>query len=107
MDSAFKIVFDFNLDTSAKVLHLQGEALLKHSAAHYKVSRINRIGHTNTPEILPEVDIKCILVNGQYKWVHTDSGKETYLSQVIGRAIEKVQPNPAIADETTQTEEEF
>ena len=58
-------------------------------------------------EILPEVDIKCILVNGQYKWVHTDSGKETYLSQVIGQAIEKVQPNPAMADEITETEEEF
>ena len=107
MESSFKIVFDFNLDASMKVMHLQGELELRHSSPHYKITRIGRLGRANMPEILPDVDIKCILVEGQYKWVHTDSGKETYLSKVIGQAIEKIQPDPAVAEENGEQNDDF
>jgi len=106
MESSFKIVFDFSLDPSMKLMNLQGEVELHHSTPHYKISRIGRLGRTNLPEILPDVDIKCILVKGQYKWVHTDSGKETYLSKIIGEAIEKVQP-PELAAENGEPEDEI
>lgn len=107
METPFKIIFDFNLESSMKVMHLQGEVELRHSSPHYKVTRIGRLGHANMPEILPDVDIKCVLVDGEKKWVHTDSGKETYLSKIIGDAIEKIQPEPEIAEPTDETDEDY
>lgn len=108
MDTLFKIVFDFSLDGSSRVLQLEAMVELKYSAPHYKVNRISRRGQNNPSDLLPEVDIKCILTSdGQYKWVHTDSGKETYLSNVIGAAIEKTQGNPKIADDNDDPEEEI
>src|SRR4051812_19030339 len=98
MESPFKIAFDFSLDPAMKLMSLQGEVELHHSTPHYKISQIGRLGRANLPEILPDVDIKCILVKGKYKWVHTDSGKETYLSKIIGQAIEKVH-TPQVAGE--------
>jgi hypothetical protein len=107
MDTLFKIVFDFSLDGSSRVLQLEAMVELKYSAPHYKVNRISRRGQNNPSDLLPEVDIKCIVSDGGYKWVHTDSGKETYLSNVIGAAIEKTQGNPKIADENDDPEEEI
>lgn len=100
MESAFKITFDLNLDNSSKTLRLEGTVLLHHSVPHYKINRINRIGVVNQRDLLPEVDIKCIISDGGYKWVHTDSGKETYLSTAIGRGIEEVMGTPAVATDS-------
>lgn len=88
MEKPFSIVFKFNLNASGKIMDLCAEVELKNSEPHYKINHINRVGQTRGPDILPEMDIKCIMVNGEFKWVHTDSGKETYLSMAIGKAIE-------------------
>jgi hypothetical protein len=106
MDGSFKIAFDFNLDSSAKVLRLQGEVVLHHSTPHYKISRINRFGHTGGIDLLPDIDIKCILIDGQPKWVHTDSGKESNLSTMAGKAIESVQPAIEMAEENSCTDDD-
>ncbi|HEY4064988.1 MAG TPA: hypothetical protein VGM30_23955 [Puia sp.] len=106
MDKPLKIVFDFNLDGSARVIQLEAVVVLHHSAPHYRVSRISRQGHINYTELLPEVDLKCVLADGGHKWVHTDSGKETYLSNVIGKAIEKLPGAPKIARESEDPDED-
>jgi len=106
MEGAFKITFNLNLDNSDKSLSLEGAVLLHHSVPHYKINRINRIGVTNKQDLLPEVDIKCIIVDGAYKWVHTDSGQETYLSTAIGHGIEKVLGTPAVATDSEEDDEE-
>jgi hypothetical protein len=107
MDNFFKIVFDFSLDGSSRVLQLEAMVALQNSTPHYKVNRISRKGQNNPSELLPEVDIKCIVSNGGYKWVHIDSGKETYLSNAIGKAIEKTHENPVIADDNNDPDEEI
>jgi hypothetical protein len=107
MKKTFNIVFDFNLDGSSRVLQLEAAVELRYSLPHYRVSKICRQGQNSPSELLPEVDIKCILSDGQYKWVHTDSGKETYLSNAIGRAIEKTQGKPAIAEESDDPDDEI
>ena len=107
MDNLFKIVFDFSLDGSSRVLQLEAMVELQNSAPHYKVNRIGRNGQNNPSDLLPEMDIKCIVSDGGYKWVHTDSGKETYLSDAVGSAIEKIQGSPAIAVENGDPDEEI
>jgi hypothetical protein len=97
MEKPFSIVFKFNLNASGKIMDLCAEVELKNSAPHYKVARINRVGQIKGPDILPEMDIKCVMVNGEFKWVHTDSGKETYLSMAIGKAIESQPGQPQVA----------
>ena len=107
MDNFLKIVFDFSLDGSSRVLQLEAQVALHHSAPHYKVYKIRRKGQIHPSDLLPEVDIKCIVSDGGYKWVHTDSGKETYLSNAIGSAIEKTQGNPKIAEDNDDPDEEI
>jgi hypothetical protein len=98
MEKAFKIVFDLNLDGSSSVLQLEAMVELKNSAPHYTIKKIGRKGQDGSSGLLPDVDIKCVLSNGEYKWVHTDSGKETNLSNAIGAAIASTKGNPQIAD---------
>ncbi|HEX9513925.1 MAG TPA: hypothetical protein VF939_25715 [Puia sp.] len=105
MENSFKIDFDFHLDPSAKVLRLQGIVELRHSSPYYKVSKINKFGHTGGIDLLPDVSIKCILVHGQRRWVHTDSGKESNLSRMAGAAIERVQPDIEIAEDNPTTDD--
>jgi len=107
MDNFFKIVFDFNLDGSSRVLQLEAMAELQNSIPHYKINGIRTRGQNNPSELLPDVDIKCIVSDGGYKWVHTDSGKETYLSNAIGSAIEKTRGTPRIADHNDDADEEI
>ena len=107
METPFTIVFTLNLNGSGKIMKLQGEASLHHSIPHYLIRRINRLGQNNGPDILPDVDLKCIIAEGKYKWVHSDSGKETYLSQAIGLAIENAGQQPVVADpDTDQPDDE-
>ena len=100
MGNSFKIGFDFNLDSTNKVIRLQGEVSLHHSSPYYKVSKINMSGHTGGIDLLPEMAIKCIMADGQRKWVHTDSGKESNLSKIAGAAIERVNPEIEIAEDS-------
>jgi hypothetical protein len=106
MNNSFKIDFDFNLDASAKILRLQGVVILHHSTPHYKISKIRRFGHNGDIDLLPDIDIKCIMAEGKPTWVHTDSGKVSNLSQMAGEAIERIQPTIAMADDTLPTEED-
>lgn len=105
MSNSFKIDFVFNLDSSAKVLHLQAEVMLHHSSPYYKVSKINMLGHTGGIDLLPGLSIKCILVHGRRKWVHTDSGKESNLCRMAGEAIERIQPEIEIAEDNSDIED--
>ena len=106
MSDFFKIDFDFNLDSSAKILRLQGEVVLHHSTPHYKISKINRFGHNGDIDLLPDIDIKCIMAEGKPKWVHTDSGKESNLSKMAGEAIERALPNIEMAEDTPCPEDD-
>ncbi len=99
MDDPFKIDFNFNLDSSMKILRLQGEVELHHPIPHYTVSKINMYGHASPLDLLPDIDIKCIIIDGRKKWVHTDSGKESNLSRSAGEAIERSRSNVQVAEE--------
>jgi len=94
----FKIIFDMSLEPSIKALRLEGEVELKHSVPHYQIRKINRQGQNGGPDLLPDSDIQCILVDGEKKWVHTDSGRESNLSKAAGQAIEQALPEVEIAE---------
>jgi hypothetical protein len=98
MEKAFKIAFDLNLDGSSKILQLEAIVEVQHSVPHYTIRRISRKGQHHSSALLPDVDIKCIRCNGGYKWVHTDSGKATNLSNAVGTAIESTEGSPQIAE---------
>jgi len=80
MSEIIEIEFCYTLDGTSKQIHLCAQA-----EASSKVSFIIRnIKTSSGHQVLPDQRIKKI----KGLWVHTDSEKETYLSQAIGNGIE-------------------
>jgi hypothetical protein len=88
MNTPFKISFDFHLDPT-HTINLEANVGLHHSIPYYRVSGISVSGRNNTSSLLPDIELICIETAGARKWVHKDSGRESELSHVVGRAIEE------------------
>jgi hypothetical protein len=89
METVFKISFyykvspDFHLEMNAQVQ-------LHHSEPHYVIRNIGNNLDVKNISVLPDCSIKAIKNgNEEITWVHTDSERQTILSQVVGKAIEK------------------
>jgi hypothetical protein len=91
METPFKIQFDFPLEHSSIVIKLEAVATLHHSVPYYKINGFNYTNHLidNEMSVLPEQEILRKEKDGQQRWVHKDSERETQLSNAIGTAIEK------------------
>ncbi|MDO6430415.1 hypothetical protein Q4E93_07450 [Flavitalea sp. BT771] len=90
MDRDIKIAFTFKLDAISRGIILNARVALHHSTPHYKISGIQIEGRENPQgSVLPDLDIKCLDVNGSRVWVHVDSGKQSLLGDAIGLAIEE------------------
>lgn len=88
MSEIIEIEFCYNLDGTSKQIHLFAQAEAN-SKGSFIVRNIKTSGGN---QILPDQRIKKI----KGLWVHTDSEKESYLSQVIGNGIEaKLQKSAA------------
>ena len=82
--ATYHIAFDVQIENSTTFVHLSAMAELHHSD-HYYLVKDFKMGNQQKEIPLPAIAVKKI--NGI--WVHTESGKETLLSDAIGKAIEK------------------
>ena len=92
----FEINFDFPVASSNLKIPLNATAEIHHSEPYFVVhdfylaeSRKNNGFHS----VLPVQEVKRILRNNSYMWVHKDSEQESELSIAIGSGIEKVLTN--------------
>jgi len=79
-----QIVFDFKIDQSRLQIQLMADAEVHHSDTYYIVKNF-RLPGSPRGEILPPIQIK----KAKGRWVHTDSGKSTDLSEAVGHAIDQ------------------
>jgi hypothetical protein len=84
--SAYSIDFVFPLESSQLNIPVTADVEVHHSVTHYLVKNF-RAGLKRDHRVLPDIAIKKL--NG--RWVHTDSEKETHLSNVVGNAIDHSQ----------------
>ena len=85
MTSSFIIDFDFRVDNGRFKIRLRADIEVQRSTGSYLVKNF-RIAGREESGVLPEV----LLRKADGQWVHTDSGKTSDLSVVIGEAIETV-----------------
>jgi hypothetical protein len=85
MKSSFTIDFDFRVDNGRFKIRLRADIELQGSTGFYLVKNF-RIEGREGPAVIPDV----LLRKAEGQWVHTDSGKTSDLSVVIGQAIERV-----------------
>ena len=78
----YEIEFAFSLDEAKLALRLSAEVEVHHSQLFYIVKNIRRKGAA--APVLPQISIKKVAS----RWVHTDSGKASQLSEAVGKAIE-------------------
>lgn len=90
MDNDFKITFVINLDSTNRNIVLTANVSLHHSSPYYRIYGIRAQGKEGElRNLLPDLAIKCINIDGNLTWVHVDSRKKSSLSEVVGRAIEE------------------
>jgi hypothetical protein len=91
MDKQFRIRFKLPLERSLHIISLEAIAELHHSSPYYVIQSFNYPDHSmgNHVSFLPEQKIRKIREGDTFKWVHTDSNKETQLSIAIGEAIDQ------------------
>ncbi|HEY4831000.1 MAG TPA: hypothetical protein VIH61_00340 [Waddliaceae bacterium] len=77
------IVFDVPIDNSTVVVHLAADFALHESFLYYVIDNLRTVNQEKGG-LLPMLKI----ARGQDRWVHFDSGKETYLSEIVGKAID-------------------
>lgn len=93
MRKPFTIEFDYPLADNTITLHLHAIAepgthsseFVVHSFSNIAPSRDSLNNH-----LLPKQTLKCISTNEKRIWVHVESERETFLSTVVGEAIEKI-----------------
>lgn len=85
------ITFDVPIDNSTVVVRLTADVALHESSLYYVVENfrycvVNNFGTVHRDRGL----LPMLKITRRYsQWVHFDSGKETYLSEVVGKAIDK------------------
>jgi len=89
METVFNIIFCYVVSPEFQI-DMNAEVQLHHSDPHYVIRNIsNNLEATHIP-VLPDISIKAIRSgNEEITWVHTDSERQTILSRVVGKAIEK------------------
>jgi hypothetical protein len=85
MTSSFIIDFDFRVDNGKFKIRLRADIEVQRSTGSYLVKNF-RIAGRGGSGVIPDV----LLRKAEGQWVHTDSGKTSDLSVVIGEAIESV-----------------
>jgi hypothetical protein len=78
----YEIEFAFSLDDAKLALHLSADVEVHHSEFFYIVKNIRRKGASAS--VLPQICIKKVAS----RWVHSDSGKSSQLSEAAGEAID-------------------
>jgi hypothetical protein len=81
---SYLINFKVPIEKSAVVIHLSANVEKHHSATYYVVDNIKTV-RQERGTLLPTLKIRRM----NDKWVELDSGKESYLSTVVGRAIDQ------------------
>jgi hypothetical protein len=81
---SYAIEFDIQLEKTPIFLHLNAQVELHHSDPYYVISNF-RTALQREGSILPAMKIK----KKKDKWVHLDTEQPTYLSELVGEAIEE------------------
>lgn len=90
MEKPFQIQFDYPFEEIGLSIKLKAEATLHHSDPYYVIQHITLAKQTDSSrDLLPEIQIEALMVNGKRTWVHTDSKRESELSRVAGEAIDQ------------------
>ena len=96
MEKQLTITFNYQLEECNKAIRLEAVAELIASAFLFRIHSFRR--HYDKPEIkgtqpfiLPAIEIQQVEKEGKKLWIHSDSEKESHLSSIIGKAIEKRQ----------------
>ena len=84
VSSQFSITFDFAADQGQLKIRLAADVEIHHSNVYYIVKNF-RPPRQEATSVLPDIRIRK--VNG--RWVHTDSEKESMLSEAVGHAIDQ------------------
>ena len=90
MEKPFQIQFDYPFEELGLSIKLKATATLHHSNPYYVVQHFKLAKQSDgARDLLPEIQIEAITVNGKKSWVHTDSKRESELSRVVGEAIDQ------------------
>jgi hypothetical protein len=84
--AAYSIDFNYQLEDSKIIVPLTAEVEKHHSAPYYLIKNF-KAGSSIQASILPDLTIK----KKKGRWVHLDSGKESQLSMLIGKSIERLE----------------
>ena len=81
---------DFNYELSKNILlQLSAKVELHHSLPYYSVTDFYLKDHPDGHLLLADIKIIAVKEKDGISWVHTDSRKESLLSNAIGKAIEQ------------------
>lgn len=81
----YSIRFEFMMEPTRPNIQLEADVERHHSEIYFIVRNFRGAGQPpSTHSVLPEISIR----KKEGCWVHTDSGKETHLSQAVGKAID-------------------
>ena len=88
MERSFIITFDFEISPS-RYMRLNAEVEMHVTESYYIIHNIsNSYNPVNIP-VIPDITIKAVRNHkGGIIWVQIDSGTETMLSSIVGKAIE-------------------
>ncbi len=91
MDKSFEITFDFPVAHASFTIPLKATAQLHHSDPYYVVDSFffEKRDASSQLSLLPRLEIKYLDHETTGTWIHSHSGRESLLSQAIGKAIEK------------------
>lgn len=85
---SFNVDFDYELSDHIN-LKLTAKVEIHHSNPYYLVTDLYLKNHRGDSPLLADVKIKAVNENNITGWRHTDSNKESVLSNAIGKAIEE------------------
>ena len=94
MRHPFPITFDFALDDSKIIIVLTAIVEFNAEEEYYTVHSFHSLlpdAHpsvSHTLSLLPDQQIKPIILHDNRLWVHRDSERESQLSRIIGKAID-------------------
>ncbi len=91
MRKPFEIKFDFPVALSDLKISLTATVEMHNSEPYYEVHDFyftNSDKSNRHHSVLPRQEIKRIIRDGAYVWVHKDALKESELSLAIGKGIE-------------------
>jgi len=84
---SFEVDFDYTLSENI-VLQLSAKVELHHSVPYYVITDFYLKDHPKEYLLLADIKIMAVKEKDDISWVHTDSRKESLLSNTIGKAIE-------------------